>query len=244
MNTYSNTSNDPKAIAHMVIAAIQQTDVWRYMKSLMDRQAGRHDQDDGDLWDEPDLDEFAEDAEFDDEGDDLAEEEFDLDEAEEDLDSLESARRDHGEEPVRAGRRRVDPSAAARKYAAQFNTPGRRAPYAPNMRPRLTETSPSDELYGDSVGGSEQAQDQWTDMSGKVATDPDGTDHVHGQGVDDRQKGHPSGTTRDVYATQRAAQRMAEEMARRWVERDDCHTGRDEAGRFLGQDDYDADYRY
>jgi hypothetical protein len=225
MNT---VSNDRDGLVHMIVESIKQSNVWKWAEDQMRRQqAGRHDQGDDDLFDEPDLDEFAEDEDFDDEGHDLDEDFLD----EEDELAEHEARIRH-EEPIREGRR---------KYAATFNTPGRRAPKSHGYRGRLTETTPSDNLYGDSVGGSEQAQDQWTDMSGKVATDPDGTDHVHGQGVDDRQKGHPSGTTRDVYATQRAKQRMAEEMARRWVEREDCHTGRDEAGRFLGQDDYNQE---
>jgi hypothetical protein len=238
MNT---VSNDRDGLVHMIVESIKQSNVWKWVEDQMRRQeAGRHDQEDGDLYDQPDLDEFAEEDEFDDEGDDLAdldEADLDVEDAEDDLDAFESARRDHGERPVRAGRRRVDPSAAARKYAARFNTPGRRPPQSHGYRGRLTETTPSDELYGDAPGD-EQPGDQWKGMDHLLPKQDGGYPTYCPEDADGQYaRGHAAGRPADHYAKAREAQRMAAEAARAWVSREDHHVGRDAAGRYLAGDD-------
>jgi hypothetical protein len=235
MNTYTNTSTDRDALVHMIVESIKQSDVWRYMKSLMDRQAGPrdfHDEDQDDLFDEPDLDEFAEEDAFDDEGEDLDEAEMDLED-----ELAEHEARNRREEPIREGRRRIDPSAAARKFAARFNTPGRRAPQSHGMRPRLEERTPSDELYGDAPGD-EQESDQYKDMSHLLPEKDGGYPTYCPEDADgEYARGHDAGRPANHYAKAREAQRAAAEAARAWVSREDHHVGRDAAGRYLAGDD-------
>jgi hypothetical protein len=243
--TYSPESEQTAGIVNAVVRALTQTEVWKWAKAQMlrsgaDRPQDLHDEDDGDLWeDEPDLDpDLMDDETFDDEGHDLAEDELDLEEAEEEL--ADHQARNRHEEPIREGRRRIDPSAAARKFAARFSTPGRRAPQSHGMRPRLTESTPSSEMYGEGPGD-EQEADQWTDLSGRLPKKEGGYPTYCPEDADgEYDRGHDAGRPADHYAKAREAQKAAADAARRWVSREDHHVGRDAAGRYLA-DDYDGD---
>jgi hypothetical protein len=238
--TYSPENERNEGIVNAVMAAITQTDVWKFIKAQMAQAEGRgyrHDQEDGDLWDEPDLDPDLMDDEFDAEGEDLDEADLDEDFLDEEDELAEHEARNRREEPIRESRRRVDPSAAARKFAARFNTPGRRAPQSHGMRPRLEERTPTDEMYGDAPGD-EQESDQYKDMS-HLLPEKDGgyPTYCPEDGDGEYARGHAAGRPADHYAKAREAQRMAAEAARAWVSREDHHVGRDAAGRYLAGDD-------
>jgi hypothetical protein len=234
--TYSPDNERNEGIVNAVMAAITQTDVWKFIKAQMAQAEGRgyrQDQEDGDLWDDgPDFDaDLMDDEDFDAEAD-LAEDFLD-----EEDELAEHEARNRREEPIREGRRRVDPEQAVRRYAARFNTPGRRAPQSQGMRPRLEEQTPSSEMYGEGPGD-EQDADRWTDMSGRLSKREGGYPTYCPEDADgEYDRGHPQGHPADHYAKARAAQKAAAEAARAWVGREDHHVGRDAAGRYLAGDD-------
>jgi hypothetical protein len=152
--------------------------------------------------------------------------------------------RDGNDHPLRLmdgarSRGRRDPHAGLRRYEARFKHGSHdRYSTVQGYRGRLTEPTPTDEMYGDSVPR-EAGDVRWKSMDQLLSARGDPTT-VRGTHPDETSAGHPQGTTRNVYETQQAAQRMAESMARAWIERGDVsQQSRDEAGRYCSDPDQD-----
>jgi hypothetical protein len=230
--------NNTSAIVNAVLAAVKETDVWKFVEDAM-RKAGTGP---NGLDDQSAFMDGADDL-------DLGSSEMDLsDDGFDGLDALEGEPvrmaygedQDYGLGPVEMDDGRQ--SRGLQRYERKYRQGGHdRYGDVPGYRGRLTE-GPTDNVHGISVHSSTSEDARWEPMDdllqSRDRTNPLGTGPNYN--VEPSNRTHPKGSPEDHYAKARQAQRMAEEAARKWIKGDcDCPTSqyRDEAGRFLADEE-------
>jgi hypothetical protein len=137
--------------------------------------------------------------------------------------------------------------AALRRYEARFRHGGHdRYPEVRGYRGRLTEPTPTDEQYGQSVPGM-PGDVHWKPMD-NLLPDPAKPYSPYTEGGEGRfmQQGHPNddpaahkaGKNESVYERQARIVKVSQELAEKWVNKFDVgQQARDEAGRYCSGDD-------
>jgi hypothetical protein len=183
-----------KAIVDGVLAALKETDVWKWCEAQM-QQSGGHGFDSAVMGNEDD-EGFDPDAQYEDQLDDvlagLDADESDL--ADEDFED---------EQPLRTGR----------------GQPRRYSRITDNEHSKIRQPYPTHQVHGLDV--KDVSRKQWVSMDDTAdAGSPPGRT-TSPRSPDINANTHPRGTTESVYSRAKAAQRLAQELADKWVCRED-----------------------